>query len=557
MKNMSKQKYKLLLTWTNLAILLIVVLAIFTRFYKLADLPVGLHDDEAAAAYDAYSLAYWRVNRQLMHLPVYLPNYGSGQSALYSYLTAISIRIFDDVNPFVIRLVPTIFSLITVLCGSLIVKDALGKKAGLLAAFLLTIFPYFIMQGRFGLDCNLLLGTMTLAFYLLLLAIKRQKLIWWILAGSAFGLSLYSYALSWIIAPIFLSATFIYLWWLKKANIKQTAAFALPLLFFAVPLILFVIVNVFGLDTIYSRFFYIPKLMKFRTGDFSWGDPMLRLLEMPQALLHINAYDNFESLMPGWMLYAVSVPFLLLGLVQVVKKTFSSVKERIFSVEALISFWLVAEMILTILLGTTLHLHNSIYLPLAFSIIGGIVWSARLIKNQQRRLIFIAIVAIIYSISFIHFTYQYFEVFSRQGYQTHFDDTPQPALAGLDEWAATHGVSQESLAQREIWIDVKYVFYYLGAKTSPFESSSTVSVLNEVRFRNLHFEFLPKIEAFFDFIPTEINPRDIFILSNKDSSKAYMQDLEELGLQEIYRDQKWSVWLDPSTFLNDDEATLE
>lgn len=547
MKKISKPKFKLLLTWTNLAILLIVVLAIVTRMYKLTEVPVGLHDDEAAAAYDAYSLAYWRVNRQLMHLPVYLPNYGSGQSALYSYLTAIVIRIFDDVNPFVIRLVPAFFSLITVLCGALIVKEALGKKAGLLAGFLLTIFPYFIMQGRFGLDCNLLLGTMTIAFYLLLLAIKRRKIRWWIIAGASFGLTLYSYALSWIIVPIFLSATFIYVWWLKKANVQQTIAFALPLLFFATPLILFVIINAFGFDPIFSRFFYIPKLLIFRSTDFSWGDPMLRLLQLPQAILHVNDYDNFESLMPGWMLYAVSVPFLIVGLIQLVKKTAVSIKKRYFSIETLITFWLIAEMILTVFLGTTLHLHNSIFFPLAFGIIEGIVWGARSIKKQRRGW-YIAVVGIMYTFSFLHFTYQYFEVFSRQGYQMHFDDTPQVALANLDDWALTHGVSRESLAQREIWIDVKYIFYYLGAKVSPYDSSPTLDVLHEVRFHNLHFEFLPKVEAFFDFIPAEINPKDIYILSNKTSSKDYMNELEALGLQEIYSDQKWSIWLDPSSF---------
>lgn len=85
-KKLMLNKYKKFLNLENLIILLIFFLALFTRFYKLTELPVGLHDDEAAMAYDAFSLAHWRVNRQMMHLPVYLFNYGGGQSALYAYI---------------------------------------------------------------------------------------------------------------------------------------------------------------------------------------------------------------------------------------------------------------------------------------------------------------------------------------------------------------------------------------------------------------------------------------------------------------------------------------
>ena len=118
-------KLKKFFTFEKLIILFIIIIAVVTRFLKLAELPVGLNLDEAATAYDAYSLAYWRVNRQLMHLPVYLPNFGGGQSALYSYLDAIFIRLFG-LNTFVIRLPAALFSLLIILLGALIIKEAMG-----------------------------------------------------------------------------------------------------------------------------------------------------------------------------------------------------------------------------------------------------------------------------------------------------------------------------------------------------------------------------------------------------------------------------------------------
>ena len=550
---MSK-KLKKIFTFQNFAIVFIIALAIFTRLFKLTEVPVGLHDDEAAMAYDAFSLAHWRVNRQMMHLPVYLPNYGGGQSALYAYVDAFFILIFG-LNTFIIRLPAALFSLAVVLFGGLIMKDIYGKKTGILAGLLLAIFPYFICQGRFGLDCNLFLGTAVISFFLLLLAIKKQKILWWLLAGLSFGITLYSYALSWIVVPILLLLTFIYLLWLKKITFTQLLSFFGPFLILALPLFLFVLINTFDFDPIFTRFFYIPKLNSFRSDEFNINDISPRLLDLPRSLLYISNQDNFESFMTGWTLYAWSLPFLIFGLIGVVKKSFFAIKNKKFTPESLVVFWMISELILTVIQGSVLHRHNSAFFPLAFCVIYGIRWFYQSLKPQWRNL-YVSLVLTIYLISFGYFYYQYFIVFPNQGYQMHFDDTPQRALEALDSWSLEQGISSEQLNQRQIWIDVKYIFYYLGAQVPPTLSSPTHDVLNEVRFNNLHFEFLPKQEPIFDFIPEEINPQDIYIISNTGNQTGYINELDELGLEEIYSDQKWTVWLDPSSFNSESESTV-
>lgn len=548
MGNMLK-KFKKILTLENLIILLIICLAVFTRFFKLTELPVGLHDDEAAMAYDAYSLANWRVNRQMMHLPVYLPNYGGGQSALYAYVDAVFIKIFG-LNNFIIRLPAALFSLAIILCGSLFIKNLYGKKAGILAGFMFTIFPYFISQGRFGLDCNLFLGTMTISLYLLSLAVKNQKAHWWLITGLSFGLTLYSYALSWVVVPIFLLLTFVYLLWLKKLDWKKLLFFTGPFLVLALPLILFVIVNTFHLDPIFSRFFYIPKLNNFRSDGFSFygfGDVGIRLLSLPQSMLYISTADNFESFMVGWTLYAFSIPFLVLGLFGAGKKFILSLKKKKFFAESLVIFWFIGELALTVGVGSMLHNHNSFFFPLAFFIIYGVILSYQSLSSRLKKL-WVAFLLIVYLISFAGFYKEYFVIFPTQGYQSHFSDTPQSALTALNNWAKDRGVSEEQLNQRQIWIDVKYIFYYLGAQVPPMLSSPTNDVLNEVRYKNLHFEFLPKKEAFFDFIPKEIKTEDIYILPSDGTQDEYLKELAALGLQEIHRDKKWTVWLDVKSF---------
>ncbi len=543
---MMLNKLKKFFTFEKLVILLIIIIAMVTRFFKLAELPVGLNLDEAATAYDAYSLAYWRVNRQLMHLPVYLPNFGGGQSALYSYLDAIFIRLFG-LNTFVIRLPAALFSLLLILVGALIIKEAMGKKAALLGAFLLTIFPYFICQGRFGWDCNLLLGCFTLSLFLLNLAVEKQKWFWWFLSGLSFGITLYCYALGWIVLPVFLLLTMVYLFWLKKINWRQMFIFAAPLFILALPLIIFLVINIFDLSAVFSRFFYIPKLNILRTSEFSAGDVMLRFVDLPKSLLYVSSPENFESFMVGWTLYAWSVPFLFLGLVQVVKKSYLSFKERKFSLESLICFWLIGSLVLAAALGVVLHNHNSIFFPLAFCIVAGIIWFCQLFKQNWRNLV-LSLIVVLYALSFSRFSYQYFVRFIKEGYRVHFDDTPQAALTALYDWGKARNISEAQMNERRIWIDVKYIYYYLGAKISPLLSSPTNDVLNEVRYKNIHFEFLPKRDPAFDFIPKEIDPNDIYIITNVGSQTKYIEELQKAGLENIYHDRKWVILLKSENF---------
>ena len=85
----------------------ILIIALAVRGYNLSELPRGIHVDEAGMAYDAFSLANFRVDRYLKHLPVYLINFGGGQSALYAYLAAICVK-FLGITTTAIRL-PALF----------------------------------------------------------------------------------------------------------------------------------------------------------------------------------------------------------------------------------------------------------------------------------------------------------------------------------------------------------------------------------------------------------------------------------------------------------------
>ena len=59
------------------------ILVFITRIYKFGEIPSFIQVDEAGAAYDAYCLAEYGVDRYLNSYPLYLINFGGGQSVLF------------------------------------------------------------------------------------------------------------------------------------------------------------------------------------------------------------------------------------------------------------------------------------------------------------------------------------------------------------------------------------------------------------------------------------------------------------------------------------------
>ena len=131
-------KEKILAKKEVIIFIIIMIIAIFSRAYKLNSLPVGIHVDEAGMAYDAYCLATNGTDRWLNNFPVYLENFGGGQSALYAYLAAIFIKILG-LNMISIRLPAFLLSIIAISLVYFTTKKECGIKQAQLVSFLISI----------------------------------------------------------------------------------------------------------------------------------------------------------------------------------------------------------------------------------------------------------------------------------------------------------------------------------------------------------------------------------------------------------------------------------
>ena len=159
-KEVFKDKY-------NIAFIVILLVAVLVRIVLLDKFPNGIHEDEAGMMYDAYCMAEYGTDRYLNENPVYLINFGGGQSVLYSAIASILIRFFG-LSVFVIRLPAVILSVITIILAYALAKKYIGNKFALVLSFLITICPWHIMQSRWGLDCNLLSSFIMISVFTLL-----------------------------------------------------------------------------------------------------------------------------------------------------------------------------------------------------------------------------------------------------------------------------------------------------------------------------------------------------------------------------------------------------
>lgn len=90
--------------------------ALFVHLFQITKIPNGIHVDEMGMGYDAWCLAHFGVDRYLKAYPVYLMNFGGGQSALYAYLCIPFVKWFG-LSPLSIRLPGILLYMISLFCG--------------------------------------------------------------------------------------------------------------------------------------------------------------------------------------------------------------------------------------------------------------------------------------------------------------------------------------------------------------------------------------------------------------------------------------------------------
>ena len=308
-------------------LMLLFAVFLFSRLYHLSFLPAGLHLDEIGVTYDAFSLLNFGTDRLGRAFPVYPTNYGDGNSAMYTYLEMAVLK-FLPLSVFSIRL-PAIICAIPCFFASFGITLEIYKNraAALTGPLFVTVIPYFFMSERFGLDCNLMLSIVTVALYFLTKAVNSEKTRYYVLSGLFFGLTLYTYILSYLMLPLFLLLLFIYLFITKKFSIRNFFALCLPFGFLGIPLLLEQLVNMGMIPEFHFLGSDFMRLDFYRSSELSLSNIFNNLPNIFYLLLGGDplAFNSFNEFGP---VYWCLVPLIITGAVSGIKKGARSLRDK-------------------------------------------------------------------------------------------------------------------------------------------------------------------------------------------------------------------------------------
>ena len=236
----------------------IFALALFLRFFRLSDFPVGFHQDEASLGYNGYSLLLTGKDENNNPLSLYIDMFGDNRPSGYHYLTILPIKIFG-LAEFATRFPGALFGSLSIFAIYFLVLCIFqNKKLGILAAFLLAISPWHIVLSRASAEAIVALFFIMVGFAFLIRCVYLYKKMYLFFGSLCLIASFFFYHTPRVFVPTFFMVLLLILFFItKQVRIRNKMSFVFSFLVVsttAVLLIFFVAggqgrynqVNIFG-----------------------------------------------------------------------------------------------------------------------------------------------------------------------------------------------------------------------------------------------------------------------------------------------------------------------
>lgn len=481
----------------------LMLIGIFARVYMLGKVPGGLHQDEAFAGYEAYSLLNYGIDSSGYRFPVYLNTWGSGMNALNTYLMIPFMAIFGA-NEWVVRLPQVIVSICSLIVLYKLLQKMLGTKIGLLGLLFLSICPWHIMLTRWGLEASLTPGFLLFGLYFFLLGMDKAP--YFLLSALCYGLSLYCYATIWPLVPVMILLQTLYAIYTKKLHWNKYITLSILILFvLAIPLLLFLMINFGLINEIKTDFISIPKLTMMRSGDISLTGISENFRHLVEILIRQNDETYYNTTKEFGLFYKGMLIFGAVGLVVTIKKTVSDIKKRKFDGMTLCLIQLVCSVLLGCTIKTNFNRINCILMPITIFIIVGLAYILGLLKNKIKCIVLVAVTILF--ISFIAFECFYFTTY-KENVAAKFND-------GLGE-SVEYALELASDNNEIIYVEPS--FYH--SKILFYSKMPTDRYVETVQYRNYPDAYL-KTKSFGEFVFDNSEPYEgkIYIINNEQTEK--------------------------------------
>jgi len=230
----------------HIFLVLILLLAVATRLFNLADYPAGLNADEAAIGYNAYSLIETGMDEHGASWPLVFRSFDDYKPPLYFYIVLPFVKVLGlTVNA--VRLPSAILGVLSVWLLYLIVDRVFKNKTiAAISALILATSPWHLHFSRGGWEVNASAAFLLLTIYLFLVSLKKPR--FYPLAVLPFLASMYTYHSMRIIAPL-LAVFFVVLYWQEFSSAfkkKETRKYLLGGVFLMVLLAIPLVWQMFG-----------------------------------------------------------------------------------------------------------------------------------------------------------------------------------------------------------------------------------------------------------------------------------------------------------------------
>ncbi|HSH03292.1 MAG TPA: hypothetical protein VLL52_12290 [Anaerolineae bacterium] len=421
------------------ALLLILLVAMGLRLWRLGEFPPGLYHDEAYNGLDALSLLTgetfpiyyegWEHYAQDAHAdrpasptkwPVFFEgNYG--REPLHIYLMALSVWVWGA-TPFAIRLVPAVAGVLAVitsyLCATVFIDEGTQKKywwAPLVAAGAVAIMYPLVHFSRFGLRTILFVpieGMVVYSFWRGVLLEddeeRRGRFLWFIFSGFWLGLGVYTYTSARLLPLLFV--IYVPVWfWLDRGAFhrywRPFGALVLTSMVTAAPLLLFF--ARYPYFFIFRTAYVVSKGSEELAQESNW--PLLLNIGRVLGGIVARGETHLRHNLPGRpFLDGIQTAFLALGCWRLV----TGFNRRQF----FLLVWLGVMLIPSVVSGDAPHFGrmSGIGPVLAILISWGAVWVAEKWPRPQQPRPLLAGLLLLFLLSGIQTGYDYFVRYAAQ-----------------------------------------------------------------------------------------------------------------------------------------------
>ena len=217
----------------------ILLISASLRLIELSTIPSGFSWDEAAIGYNGYGILTSRRDEWLERLPISFRSFGDYKAPVAIYLNTISSAIFGLSvwsTRFPMAMAGIVTTLMSYLLGTVIFKS---KRIGLVSALMTAVSPWNIHFSRIAFDSGIAVAFSAVGFWLFFKGLRQdswKKLLYWLVSGSFFVVSIYAYhstkmfiPLALVVLAIWFRSHLISNWKITTISIIASIVMLLPL----------------------------------------------------------------------------------------------------------------------------------------------------------------------------------------------------------------------------------------------------------------------------------------------------------------------------------------